>query len=60
MPHKFTIHKRDGSFRNTKAYREYWKIAKDGTYQVEVKKVIKRTLLQNYINLLFLKESILM
>lgn len=47
MPHKFTIHKKDGSFQNVKSYREYWNNAADGTYQVEIKKLSKRTLQQN-------------
>lgn len=47
MPHKFTIHKKEGSFQNIKAYREYWDMASDGTYQVEIKRLSKRTLQQN-------------
>jgi hypothetical protein len=47
MPHKFTIHKKEDSFKNTKAYREYWDSATDGTYLIEIKKLSKRTLQQN-------------
>jgi len=47
MPHKFTIHKKEGAFQNVKAYREYWAMAENGTYQVEIKKLSKRTLQQN-------------
>ena len=47
MSREFIIHKRDGAFQNTKAWREFWEQADDGRYLVRVQAHNKRSIPQN-------------